>query len=100
MKHLRIKTFIRLTVIIVTVLSLTILTGLLVVSFSHNELKEIRNAAKQKSDEIVDVLEIEGLEAASSNERLKYKVEDYASDQNGRVMIIGRDYMILMDSAK
>lgn len=100
MKHLRIKTFIRLTVIIVTVLSLTILTGLLVVSFSHNELKEIRNAAKQKSDEIVDVLENEGLEAASSNERLKYKVEDYASDQNGRVMIIGRDYMILMDSAK
>ena len=100
MKHLRIKTFIRLTVIIVTVLSLTILTGLLVVSFSHNELKEIRNAAKQKSDEIVDVLENEGLEAASSNERLKYKVEDYASDQNGRVMIIGRDYMVLMDSAK
>ena len=83
-----------------TVLSLTILTGLLVVSFSHNELKEIRNAAKQKSDEIVDVLENEGLEAASSNERLKYKVEDYASDQNGRVMIIGRDYMVLMDSAK
>ena len=100
MKHLRIKSFIRLTVIIVTVLSLTILTGLLVVSFSHNELKEIRNAAKQKSDEIVDVLENEGLEAASSNERLKYKVEDYASDQNGRVMIIGRDYMVLMDSAK
>lgn len=100
MKHLRIKTFIRLTVIIVTVLSLTILTGLLVVSFSHNELKEIRNAAKQKSDEIVDVLENEGLEAASSNERLKYKVEDYASDQNGRVMIIGRDYRVLMDSAK
>lgn len=100
MKHLRIKTFIRLTVIIVTVLSLTILTGLLVVAFSHNELKEIRNAAKQKSDEIVDVLENEGLEAASSNERLKYKVEDYASDQNGRVMIIGRDYMVLMDSAK
>ena len=100
MKHLRIKTFIRLTVIIATVLSLTILTGLLVVSFSHNELKEIRNAAKQKSDEIVDVLENEGLEAASSNERLKYKVEDYASDQNGRVMIIGRDYMVLMDSAK
>ncbi len=100
MKHLRIKTFIRLTVIIVTVLSLTILTGLLVVSFSHNELKEIRNAAKQKSDEIVDVLENEGLEAASSNERLKYKVEDYASDQNGRVLIIGRDYMVLMDSAK
>ena len=99
MKHLRIKTFIKITVFLMTVLSLTILTGLLVVSFTHNELKEVEDGAKMRSGEILDVLEAEGMEAAANNVRLEYKVEDYANEQQGRVLVIGRDYMVLMDSS-
>ena len=99
MKNLRIKTFIKITVFLMTVLSLTILTGLLVVSFTHNELKEVEDGAKMRSGEILDVLEAEGMEAAANNVRLEYKVEDYANEQQGRVLVIGRDYMVLMDSS-
>lgn len=99
MKNLRIKTFIKITVFLMTVLSLTILTGLLVVSFTHNELKEVEDGAKMRSGEIIDVLEAEGMEAAANNVRLEYKVEDYANEQQGRVLVIGRDYMVLMDSS-
>jgi len=99
MKNLRIKTFIKITVFLMTVLSLTILTGLLVVSFTHNELKEVEDGAKMRSGEILDVLEAEGMEAAANNVRLEYKVEDYANEQKGRVLVIGRDYMVLMDSS-
>ncbi|MCR5226198.1 MAG: HAMP domain-containing histidine kinase [Eubacterium sp.] len=99
MKNLRIKTFIKITVFLMTVLSLTILTGLLVVSFTHNELKEVEDGAKIRSGEILDVLEAEGMEAAANNVRLEYKVEDYANEQQGRVLVIGRDYMVLMDSS-
>ena len=99
MKNLRIKTFIKITVFLMTFLSLTILTGLLVVSFTHNELKEVEDGAKMRSGEILDVLEAEGMEAAANNVRLEYKVEDYANEQQGRVLVIGRDYMVLMDSS-
>ncbi|SER08556.1 Signal transduction histidine kinase [Lachnospiraceae bacterium NE2001] len=98
MKHLRIKTYILINMIFVVALSLGILTGLLLVSYSLNELDKVGDKAALHSNEIVGTLETEGMDAAANNERLRYTVEDNASEQKGRILIVGRDYRVLLDS--
>ena len=100
MKHLRIKTFILITVLILVALSLSVLTFLLMSFYGYSIYDALRDSITEHTEGIITSLESEGVDACVTNERLSYKLADYAEEDDGRILVVDRDYKVLQDTDK
>ncbi|SNU06964.1 Signal transduction histidine kinase [Lachnospiraceae bacterium] len=97
-KHISIKTYILITVIMLVSLSL-IAVFFVSFFFVKNRLtSRVVNGIAADSKTISEDVKAYGTEELINRGRLFYEVEENAKKNNGRIMIISRDYHILQDT--
>ena len=99
-RRLRIKTYMMLTMSLVIFLSLAVLTALFVYAYKSSLYGDVRQDADRRSTDIVDIMSDTGVEGIDTDENLKFKVDEAAEVQDGRLLIINRKYKVVKDTEK
>lgn len=98
MRHIRIKTFIMITVTILAAVSLILVTMSLLFLFSRRFYSDLNETKKNSIASIMNSFETEGFDNAMSDPELLYEMDYDAKTQEGRVLVIDRNYRILKDT--
>ncbi len=98
MKNIRIKNYILISMLIVVTLSLCLLASAYIYYYGNREYKTVKELAASNSKTIADIMGDEGMGAIESDEKLLYRIENAVELQKGRILIVDRDYKILVDT--
>ena len=98
-RHIRIKNYILITVMLVLTMSLAIVTGVFIYSFRKDMYDSVKKEANRRAVDITDILSSSGVENIADNSILNFKITDSVNTQQGRVIIVDRKYMIVSDTA-
>ncbi len=98
MKNIRIKNYILISMILVVTISLTLLAAAYVYYYGKREYKTVKELALDNSKRIADILGEEGMGAIDSDAKLLYRIENAVEQQEGRILIVDRNYKILVDT--
>lgn len=98
-KHISIRSYILITILIMILLALASVFG---VSYyvvkeriEEGRIEEIKNELDTLSERFAE----KGIEGAISDKNLSMRVEDFAGIVSGRIMVISRDYQIVVDTS-
>ena len=98
-KHISIRSYILITILIMILLALASVFG---VSYyvvkeriEEGRIEEIKNELDTLSERFAE----KGIESAISDKNLSMRVEDFAGIVSGRIMVISRDYQIVVDTS-
>lgn len=98
MKNIRIKNYILISMLFVVTISLCLLASAYIYYYGNREYKTVKELAASNSQSIADIMADEGMGAVESDEKLLYRIENAVDLQKGRILIVDRDYKILVDT--
>ena len=84
-RHIRIKNYILITVMLVLTMSLAIVTGVFIYSFRKDMYDSVEKEANRRAVDITDILSSSGVENIADNSILNFKITDSVNTQQGRV---------------
>lgn len=98
MKNIRIKNYILISMILVVSISLCLLASAYIYYYGNREYKTVKELAASNSQSIADIMADEGMGSVESDEKLLYRIENAIELQKGRILIVDRNYKILVDT--
>ncbi len=98
MKNIRIKNYILISMILVVTISLCLLASAYIYYYGNREYKTVKELAASNSKSIADIMADEGMGSVESDEKLLYRIENAIELQKGRILIVDRNYKILVDT--
>lgn len=98
MKNIRIKNYILISMILVVTISLCLLASAYIYYYGNREYKTVKELAASNSQSIADIMADEGMGSVESDEKLLYRIENAIELQKGRILIVDRNYKILVDT--
>lgn len=98
-KHISIRSYILITILIMVLLALASVFGVsyyvITARIEEGRIEEIKNELGNLSERFAE----KEIESAVNDKNLSMRVEDFAGIVSGRIMIISRDYRILVDTS-
>lgn len=84
--------------ILVVTISLCLLASAYIYYYGNREYKTVKELAASNSQSIADIMADEGMGSVESDEKLLYRIENAIELQKGRILIVDRNYKILVDT--
>lgn len=84
--------------ILVVTISLCLLASAYIYYYGNREYKTVKELAASNSKSIADIMADEGMGSVESDEKLLYRIENAIELQKGRILIVDRNYKILVDT--
>ncbi|MBO5610309.1 MAG: GHKL domain-containing protein [Eubacterium sp.] len=97
-KHMRIKNYILISMVIMVTLSLGIAIFVSAAFYTNKRISIVKESMEQSISDIARVAEKDGLDPNGSSKGLPNRAESMAKFQNGNILIIKRNYKVFSDS--
>ena len=97
-KHMRIKNYILISMVIMVTLSLGIAIFVSAAFYTNKRISIVKESMEKSISDIARVAEKDGLDPNGSSKGLPNRAESMAKFQNGNILIIKRNYKVFSDS--